>query len=430
MTHALKQSIAKNKVKMTQQQMDLMPQITTSPTVTSSSSGYIKADGFASDLFKTIEVHPFLSSFFAALLSGVILAIFFTKKQFEQKNKQNGSGNQVNIQQGAGSAVVLKGYSLEEVKGLFQLLWEQNFPKLKAEAQAIAEHNMKKFGKTFLTKAEKRIDKKLLEKFSDPDVQFVLTQAIISSSRRDSEELRECLSGLIIERLKVPTGDFKSIIYNEAINFIGNLTTDHLKAITVTWLLTECKFPDVNNWGNLFVRLNDELAPFIDFNCTFLEIQYINYSPCGGYEVSGKSLFQHLAWQNYRFLQHTEINEAEFNSLELPSEAKERIFNKLENNLYAIKTEEINKVKETLDSNQQSILDRFIGGCYTEHLPRAFSNRLRKEMPLGDKLLKLFKRESEEGVLNFLELSLVGTVIAQTYYEITTGKKCNFSMWK
>lgn len=283
-----------------------MPQITATPTVTSSSSDYIKTGNFTGDLFNTIEAHPFLSSFFAALLSGILLAVFFGKKQFKQKNKQSSSGTQTNIQQGTSSTVVLQGYSLEDVKGLFQLLWEQNFPKLKLEAQTIAKNNMKKFYQTFLARAEKKIDKKLLEKFSDPDIQFVLIQAIISSSRRDNEELRECLSDLIIERLKTPTGDFKSIIYNEAINFISNLTIDHLKAITCYWLITRVKFQNTDNWGQLFKNLTNELAPFINFKWTQTEILYLNNSVCGNHQLCSTSLFQHLV-RNYKFLEYEEI---------------------------------------------------------------------------------------------------------------------------
>lgn len=314
---------------------------------------------------------------------------------------------------------------------LYQLL-RDNSPKFDGITELNKQARTESFLKSLSNKAIKFFNtknkiQKLLESLTDLDVSYVLNKAISTNARKGEEHYREILSSLIVERLKNKDIDFKAIIYNQAIEVMETLTTDHLKAITCSWLITKVKLQNTNNWRQLFKNLSEELAPFINFNWTQTEILYLNNSACGNHQLCSTSLFQHLM-RNYRFLEYDEVPYNIYDSINVSLQIKEAIFTDLGNGYYAVVPNKLEEIKSTLSTSDQAALHNFtynVRGADSLH----FYTILKKEVPHScwEPLLKLFNYET--GVLNWFELSPVGEVIAQSYYEIVTEKPCNYDIF-
>ncbi len=186
----------------------------------------------------------------------------------------------------AQSVTVHQGLTLNDVTSLFQTLFEANFPKLRNIAENSAKENVEKLRDQFFKKANGKLGEQDYIKFSDPDLQFILNKAIETSARKDSAELRGNLSNLLIKRVQLSASeDLKSIVYNEAIETVGKLTTHQLKIITLVFLVRYIKFSSIKSWQSFNECLEESLQPFLDFKNTETEFQHIQYTGCGNISV-------------------------------------------------------------------------------------------------------------------------------------------------
>lgn len=199
----------------------------------------------------------------------------------------------------AQNVIVNNGLSLQDVTSIFQTLFEANFPKLRDIAEQAAKENVKKLQDLFFRKAKVRLNEQDLIKFSDPDLQFIINKAIVASARKDSVELRENLSNLLIKRVQLNSSeDLKSIVYNEAIETVGKLTTNQLKIITLVFLLKDVNFSSIQSWQNFNEYLENSIRPFLDFKNTQAEFKHIEYTGCGNISVLQWNLVD-LYFKNY-----------------------------------------------------------------------------------------------------------------------------------
>lgn len=139
-------------------------------------------------------------------------------EKFNQDVKDNSKALQ------AGGNITIVGMQYGEVKDLFLTLFENNFPKLKEIAQNTAIENVQKFISEFeknITKDQRDID---IDKFTDPNIQYSLNEAIQTSARRGNTIDLGILSSLIIEQIKIESNDLLQIVCNEAITIIPKLT--------------------------------------------------------------------------------------------------------------------------------------------------------------------------------------------------------------
>ena len=77
--------------------------------------------------------------------------------------------NEFNVQ--LGGTTNINGLAYSETKDLFQILFTQNFPKLKEEAMKICEQRIQNFEEQFFAKITDKLNGSEIKKFADPDIQ-------------------------------------------------------------------------------------------------------------------------------------------------------------------------------------------------------------------------------------------------------------------
>ncbi|EAQ3886075.1 hypothetical protein E7U00_20595, partial [Salmonella enterica] len=164
---------------------------------------------------------------------------------FSDKQKQQIGNNSYAIQ--AGNNVNVSGMSFSEVRELFNILFENQFPKLKDVAYAAAQENAKDFEERVVSDLTKNVDRLIIDKFCDPDVQATLTEALKSSARKGKKANMDVLSQLLVERVSNNNDDFRDIVLTEAVTVVPKLTQQQISLITIVFLLKNVEIKDPVN---------------------------------------------------------------------------------------------------------------------------------------------------------------------------------------
>ncbi|MCV5283331.1 hypothetical protein OFC15_30615, partial [Escherichia coli] len=83
----------------------------------------------------------------------------------------------------------------------------------------------------------KNVDRLIIDKFCDPDVQATLTEALKSSARKGKKANMDVLSQLLVERVSNNNDDFRDIVLTEAVTVVPKLTQQQISLITIVFLL-------------------------------------------------------------------------------------------------------------------------------------------------------------------------------------------------
>lgn len=124
-----------------------------------------------------------------------------------------------------------RGLSPKEVEIYCLGLFESNFPRLRDAAAQKAEENIKFFAEKLKENIEENIEAIVLDKFSDPDVQFHLNDVIQNIARKGEKAHPEILIELIKNRVSKKTDDFDDLICNQSVNLIDKLTSEHIQLL-------------------------------------------------------------------------------------------------------------------------------------------------------------------------------------------------------
>lgn len=123
------------------------------------------------------------------------------------------------------------GLSPKEVEIYCLGLFECNFPHLRDAAAQKAEENIKIFAENLKKNIEENIEAIVIDKFSDPDVQFYLNDAIQKIARKGEKAHPEILIELIKNKVSKKADDFDDLICNQSVNLIDKLTTEHIQLL-------------------------------------------------------------------------------------------------------------------------------------------------------------------------------------------------------
>ncbi|TWC57622.1 hypothetical protein FBY04_10592 [Pseudomonas sp. SJZ080] len=137
------------------------------------------------------------------------------------------------------------GMSFTEVRELCQLLVENNFPALRAEAKAAAEERVRQFAAELeqrIIDASAQIDP---NKFRDPDVQACLNDAVLAAARRGEAANTEVLCTLVTERVSAQASPFKDIVLSEAVQVVPKLTAQHISMLSLTFFIQSVVFSNI-----------------------------------------------------------------------------------------------------------------------------------------------------------------------------------------
>ncbi|SPD47509.1 LPO_1073/Vpar_1526 family protein [Cupriavidus neocaledonicus] len=147
----------------------------------------------------------------------------------DKQGQQVGSGA-IAVQAGGN---IQFGPSIREMREVFELLLQANFPVLREEARAAAIESANEF----IRKMEKKIIESSARinpaRFRDPDVQATMNDAVQASARRGASANQEILCELISQRISTHAGDYKDIVISEAVQVVPKLTAQQISLLTL-----------------------------------------------------------------------------------------------------------------------------------------------------------------------------------------------------
>lgn len=160
---------------------------------------------------------------------------------FEKQKQETGEGG-TSLQAGNDIKIIQNvGLQFSEVKEIFHLLLNENFPKLREIASQTATQNIENYLVNFESIFAQNFDRIDFEKIKDPDVQFSFNEVVEASARKGNKVDSEVLSELIIERISKKSNDFISIVSSEAIKIVSKLTSEHISFLSLVHYLSSVK---------------------------------------------------------------------------------------------------------------------------------------------------------------------------------------------
>lgn len=354
------------------------------------------------------------------------LARKIIQESLVQTNINSSTGTQIITQ--TGNITQNFGFpSNSEAKNLIEILFEQNFPKLREEAQKTAKENVEKFCQTFLSLAKSGLKPEDINKLSDPDFQVTLNTSLMQAGRKDEQELRENLSRLLIARLSNSDYNLRKIVYNEAIETIGKLTIDDMKIITLCFILRYTKQVDVKTFENLDKFLGN-LSPFLDFNNTSAEFQHIVYANCGELDMISDWTFINSILSSYPDLMPLIVNSHLISLHGIPEDINSTLFTKI------TATDSRFNITTNLElENYLQIVE--MPESTTNAIRTAFNTATSKAKEDLMKLIPTYKniysvvRSVSDTNLKHLSLTSVGIAIGAMYWERISGAQVDISIW-
>lgn len=195
-------------------------------------------------------------------------------------DKQSQIGGKENTQIGGNLTIVNQGLTYSDVKEIindvtYDLL-KNNFPKLQSDAIATAERNVAEFLEKLDTKI--RLSTGLLDinRFSDPDIQYSLNDAIQASARKGSFINSNILCEMVVEKILNDKRDLKSITAEEAIRVLPRLSGAHIKFLTFVFAMNSVSIPvesigDIDKFYKNILDLTDKSYSISESNKKHLE---------------------------------------------------------------------------------------------------------------------------------------------------------------
>lgn len=153
------------------------------------------------------------------------------------------------------------GITPEKAVEITTKLFMDNFPKLQEAAMNEARRRADEFCKELIGKMQKQ-DNVNYSAFTEPDVQFILNKAQQEYARFGTEQLRDLLSDIIVNRINYNDDYFMKIILDEAIGIAKYLTDAHLNYLSLIFLCKQVTFHDIKTINDLekhFLKISSGL---------------------------------------------------------------------------------------------------------------------------------------------------------------------------
>lgn len=342
-----------------------------------------------------------------------------------QSNTNTGSGRQTNYQ--AITMTVNSGMSTTDVIGLVQTLYDANFPKLALIAREAAAQNIAKFEAHFRDEVSKKLSSEELNRFSNPDIQVALYEAVQAAARKDSDILRKMLGELVIQRVKNEENELKQKVLNEAIPTVAKITQDQLKILVVCFLLKHASFKGQYTWDAFKAVFERNIKSFMGFKATRAEIFHLQYAGCGKIEEVFTFDLADALRAGYSFVFLNPLEESEIQSLGVSEEVKQEILVKVGDGLF------FNSL--TKGDLKKKLEEKAVGDYLVERVTGIYESKLKKsdeikakfvsDIPWAKELFDRFQGTS----LNHLSLTSVGMAIAIAYFEQVVGGALDIDIW-
>jgi len=227
------------------------------------------------------------------------------------KQSQDVGAESTAIQAG-GSVTVTQhsGLSVAEVKELCLLFLRDNFPALREEAIKVAEGNVKKFAASLEQKIIEKSGDIVLEKFTDPDVQAAINDAVQASARKGEKANPSILVDLIAERTSVSTNDFKDIVISEAVTVVPKITKPQIAYLSFIHYMTHVGIQGLQHLSQLEPHSQKAIAAVsAGFNLSDSQKRHIQYAgTCSIASMMKVDIYNGWMTQLYKYLGYTDLN--------------------------------------------------------------------------------------------------------------------------
>ncbi|MCA2245002.1 hypothetical protein JF781_21845 [Mycobacterium sp. WUMAC-067] len=179
--------------------------------------------------------------------------------------EQEGGDGSTNNQAGRDVNVHHHHYGVTEarVREIAVELWQNNAPRLTAEANDTYDGRAMKMTTEIITKTV-QVDPDLLERFNDPRAQVALLKAQQAYGETGDEELAAILSGLVVAQVAESARTRQEIVAREAIECAPRLAAQHLNALVVIVLLTRMSYRNAIDVDSLLDALDAQFRPYYD----------------------------------------------------------------------------------------------------------------------------------------------------------------------
>jgi hypothetical protein len=129
------------------------------------------------------------------------------------------------------------GLTFENCERLFNLLLQENFPKLEAAAAQKAQENVNNLVSTTYQKLKERLDQIEIAKMVEPDVQSTFNSAVQGAAKKGEKIDINLLSGLLQSRLNKENDDYVDNCIETAVEIIPRLTSELLAVLPIVHLI-------------------------------------------------------------------------------------------------------------------------------------------------------------------------------------------------
>ena len=228
----------------------------------------------------------------------------------ENKQEQKIGSESTAIQAGGDVNIIQNsGLSAAEVKELCLQLLRENFPILREEAIKEAERNVQKFATSLESQIIERSEKIILEKFTDPDVQATINDAVKSSARRGEKANPSLLVDLITERASSSTNDFKDIVISEAVTVVPKITKSQIAYLSFIHYMTSMSFQRLKHISELELYSAPALSVVSEgFNLSSSQKKHLEYAgTCSIGHALSVDIYSGWMNQAYKYMGYTNL---------------------------------------------------------------------------------------------------------------------------
>ena len=166
----------------------------------------------------------------------------------DQRQGLGNAGTQVGVQNN------YYGLTPQQACQMTMELFYNNFPKLQEEAKALVEKRVTEL----MDEIAAQLCKKNITDMSplaEPDVQYAIFEAQKNYARFATNESLSTLSSLVAERIRQnDSGICLKVAIDKAISIIGMLSPSQLDYLSLLFMVTRVKFPDIKTTEDLKAR--------------------------------------------------------------------------------------------------------------------------------------------------------------------------------
>lgn len=201
------------------------------------------------------------------------------------------------------------GLSVSEVKELCLLFLKDNFPALREEARKQAELNVKKFANDLESKIAAKIEEVSFEKFTDPDVQATINDAVQASARKGEKSNSSVLIDLISERVSNSSDDFQDVVISEAVSVVPKITDKQIAYLSFIHFMTRMSLSKINHVSQMEGLSSIVLKTVSSgFNLSDAQKRHLEYSStCSILSMMSVNIYDGWMNQLYKHLGYTDL---------------------------------------------------------------------------------------------------------------------------